>query len=89
MAAQRQPVASGLCQCCNGGRGEKGLSYIQCNIALTQADTVLAKLVVDGHADAILGNDGDFPVLICGKGVAITNFNVNLLFRVPGLFQVY
>jgi len=57
---------------------KKGTSSIQSRIALTQADTVLAKLIVDGHADAILGNDGDFPVLIGGKGIAISDFKYDV-----------
>jgi hypothetical protein len=29
---------------------------------------------VKGQADAILGNDGNFPVYISGNRIAITNF---------------
>lgn len=34
----------------------------------------LVKLVVDRHADAILGNDGDFPLIVDGSGIAASDF---------------
>ena len=54
------------------GIAKKNNPAIQSRVALAEADTVLAKLVVDGHANAILQNDGDFPILISGNDKTMT-----------------
>ena len=42
---------------------KKESPHIKLHIALTQAGTVFAKFIIDRKANAIVGNNGNFPVL--------------------------
>lgn len=70
---QWQSIPSGVCRAAVTELVKrKSNPNIQVYTTETQTDQVLAKLVINGLAGAILSNDGDFPVHLGGTGVSIT-----------------